>query len=401
MIPLDEARDHVFDRVTPLAPVPVGLDRARGLVVAEPVTAAEPVPAFVNTAMDGYAVRAADTVGAPVTLEVVGTVAAGDDPTVVVGPGQAVRIMTGAPLPEGADAVVMVELTRADERAGTVVVERPVEPGNHLRGVGEDVRPGDVVVASGTELRPGHLGVLASVGVFEVVAHPRPRVGVVSTGDELVDGPGPLRRGQIRDSNRRTLLALCEQAGFTAVDLGVARDDPGEIRATFERGLADCDALLSSGGVSMGAFDYVKVVLDEIAEMRWMQVAIKPAKPFAFGVAAGGVPIFGLPGNPVSSMVSYELFARPALRRLAGQRELDRRWVRAVAPEGLPRRPDGKTHFLRVVGGPDGTGRWTVHSAGGQGSHQLSVMAAADALAVVPDGPGIEPGGTVEVIPLD
>ncbi|RMH81770.1 MAG: molybdopterin molybdenumtransferase MoeA [Actinomyces sp.] len=400
MIPLDEARAHVLDRVAPLAPVAVGIDEALGLVVAEAVTASEAVPPFVNTAMDGYAVRAADTRGAPVTLTVVGTVAAGDDPTVVVGPGQAARIMTGAPLPDGADAVVMVELTRADDEAGTVVVETSVEPGNHLRGVGEDVQPGDRVIAAGTELRPGHLGVLASVGTFTVVAHPRPRVGVVSTGDELVDGPGPLRRGQIRDSNRRTLLALCARAGFEPVDLGLARDDPAALKEVFGRGLETCDAVLSSGGVSMGAFDYVKVVLDEIADMRWMQVAIKPAKPLAFGVA-NGVPVFGLPGNPVSSMVSFELFARPALRRLAGHSDIDRRRVRAVAPEGLTRRRDGKTHFLRVVGGPDETGRWTVRSAGGQGSHQLSVMAEATALAVVPDGEGVEPGGEVEIIPLD
>jgi molybdopterin molybdotransferase len=247
-------------------------------------------------------------------------------------------------------------------------------------------------------LTPGHLGVLASVGVDRIAVHRRPRVGVLSTGDELVTS-GPLGRGQIRDSNRPTLLALVREAGFEAVDLGVAADDEVSVTSAIERAVASCDAVLTSGGVSMGDLDYVKVVLDRIGDMRWMQIAIKPAKPFAFGLV-GEVPVFGLPGNPVSSMVSFELLARPALRRMAGHTELHRLSIDAVAPDGLRRSVDGKIHLARVVARQQG-GTWVVRSAGGQGSHQLAAMAAANALAVLPDGDGIEPGGSVPVLLLD
>jgi molybdenum cofactor synthesis domain-containing protein len=365
--------------------------------------ATEAVPPFANSAMDGYAVRAADTAGAPVELKVVGMIAAGASPDGSVGPGEAMRIMTGAPMPDGADAVVLVERTRTEGAVATI--EITVEPGTSTRGVGEDVAPGDVVVAPGTVLTPGHLGVLASVGVDRVTVHRRPKVGVLSTGDELVTS-GPLGRGQIRDSNRPTLLALLEQSGFEAVDLGVARDDEASVTAAIEAAVASCDAVLTSGGVSMGDLDYVKVVLDRIGDMRWMQVAIKPAKPFAFGVVGrrgGGeldaVPVFGLPGNPVSSMVSFELFARPALRKMAGHAQLRRLHVTAVAPDGLRRPADGKVHLTRVVATQEGDG-WVVRSAGGQGSHQLAAMAAANALALLPDGTGVEPGGTVEAMLL-
>lgn len=399
MIPLEEARDHVFDRVRRGPARALSLDEALGLVLAEPVVSTEAVPPFANTAMDGFAVRAADTVDAPVTLDVVGTVAAGEAAGFSVGTGQAARIMTGAPLPPGADAVVMVERTEYHETRGTVDIEIGVDVGNHVRHPGEDVRPGDLVFPAGTAIGPGHLGLLASIGVFEVVAHPRPRVGVVSTGDELVDGPGPLRVGQIRDSNRRTLLALLHNDGFEGVDLGLVRDDEEAIEKIFSQGAATCDAVMSSGGVSMGAFDYVKVVLDRIGDMRWMQIAIRPAKPFAFGMV-NAVPVFGLPGNPVSSMVSYELLAKPALRRMAGEPEPGPARVVAVSDDVLTHRRDGKTHFLRVWARHDERGRRIVGRSGGQGSHQLSAMARCDALAIVPDGAVIEPGDEVEIIPL-
>ncbi|MEZ5247544.1 MAG: molybdopterin molybdotransferase MoeA [Acidimicrobiales bacterium] len=399
MISLDEARSHVLDRVAPGVPRSVLLADAAGLVLAADVTAAEAVPPFDNTAMDGFAVVARDTDAAPVVLDVVGTVAAGSAAHEPMGPGQAMRIMTGAPMPPGADAVVMVERTNYDEANGRVEVEITVPPGNHVRAAGEDVRPGDLLYPAGTCLTAGHLGVLASVGIGEVDVVPRPVVGVLSTGDELVDDGGPLRPGQIRDSNRRTLLTLLRESGFDAVDLGLVRDDEAAIEAVFLDGAARCDAVLSSGGVSMGAFDYVKVVLDRIGDMRWMQIAIKPAKPFAFGLVAD-TPIFGLPGNPVSSMVSFELFARPALRRMAGQSVLHRPTRRAISVDPLGRHDDGKTHFLRVDGGPDETGRWHVHKLGGQGSHQLTAMAGATALAVVPDGIDVGAGDEVEIIPL-
>ena len=396
LVPLDEAQRHVLDRVEPLGPVDVPLADALGAVVAADVVATEAVPPFANSAMDGYAVRAADTAGAPVELRVVGMIAAGVAPEGSVGAGEAMRIMTGAPVPDGADAVVLVERTKTEGDRVTVEIE--VKAGTSLRDVGEDVMPGDVVAAAGTVLTPGHLGVLASVGVETVTVHRPPRVGVMSSGDELVER-GPLARGQIRDSNRATLLALLRESGFEGVDLGIVADDEKAVARALAHAVDECDAVLTSGGVSMGDLDFIKVVLDRLGDMRWMQVAIKPAKPLAFGTI-GKVPVFGLPGNPVSSMVSFELFARPALRRMAGHAELGRRRVRAVAPDGLRRHPDGKIHFVRVVAAQGEDGTWTVRSAGGQGSHQLSAMAAANALAEVPDGDGVAPGDDVRVILL-
>jgi molybdenum cofactor synthesis domain-containing protein len=399
VIPLDEARAHVLARCAPLSPETLRLTDALGCVTAEPVVSAEFVPPFDNTAMDGFAVRSVDTVGAPVDLTIVGTLAAGVAPERDVGEGEAIRIMTGAPVPAGADAVVMVERTRVSDDGATVTVEVAVEVGNHLRRAGDDIRPGDEVLGVGTELTPGHLGVLAGLGAESVVVTPRPRVGVFSTGDELVEAGRPLAPGQIRDSNRLTLVALVVQAGFVPVDLGLVVDDEDAIAAAVGEGVLRCDAVVTSGGVSMGDFDFVKVVLDRLGDMRWMQVAIKPAKPLAFGVVED-VPVFGLPGNPVSSMVSFELFARPALRQMAGHADLDRPTVRAVADEGLPRRPDEKTHFMRVTATYGDDARYHVRSAGGKGSHQLTAMADADALAVVPDGDGVEPGATVPVMLL-
>ncbi len=399
MISLDEAQSFVLDRVGALPQVAVPLADSAGLVLGADVVAAESVPPFTNSAMDGFALVASDTVGAPVTLRVVGTIAAGDHDCPTVAPGEAARIMTGAPLPPGADAIVKVERTKFDEAGSTVEIEIEVASGNHVRAAGEDVKPGDLVFEQGTLLRPGHLGVLAGIGHTIVDAYPRPCVGVISTGDELIDGGGPLQRGQIRDSNRLTLLALVRDSGFEGVDLGLVPDSESAITSALLEGAERCDAVISSGGVSMGAFDFVKVVLDRIADMRWMQIAIKPAKPFAFGLS-GTTPFFGLPGNPVSSMVSFELLARPALRKMAGHADWFRRRVEATTEIPLGHGPDHKTHFVRMAGGPDPSGRWTVRSAGGQGSHHLSAMARATALAVVPDGESIPAGGTCRIIPL-
>ncbi len=402
MIPLAEARAYVLARAETLPAERVGIERALGLVLAEPVCSAEPIPAFANTAMDGYALQAADTRDAPVTLEVVGTIGAGYDGDLQVGAGQAARIMTGAPIPDGADAVVKVELTSPAAGSGDRVnVEASVKPGNHIRHPGEDVAAGETVLEAGTTVTPGRVGLLAAVGAYEVAAYRRPRVGVLSTGDELADSAAPLRRGQIRDTNRRTLLSLVAEAGCDGVDLGIARDQPEDIERAFRAGVADCDAVLSSGGVSMGDFDYVKVVLDQIGDMRWMQIAIKPAKPFAFGLVEG-TPVFGLPGNPVSSMVSFELLAKPALRAMAGfaPADLGPATVRAVSDDDLGHRPDGKTHYVRVAATRDDQGVMHVARSGGQGSHQLAAMTRADGLAVVPDEAVVNAGDPVEVIVL-
>ncbi|MDE0116564.1 MAG: molybdopterin molybdotransferase MoeA [bacterium] len=400
MIPLSEAQERVLAGCDVLGEAVVGIGQARGLVTTETVVARELVPPFDNTAMDGFAVRSADVADAPVALAIAGTMGAGSAPAIAVGAGQAVRIMTGAVIPPGADSVVMVELTETSADGTEVTVVRSVPEGNHIRRAGEDLSVGQVVFGPGEVLTPGHLGVLASLGICEVRVHPRARVGVMSTGDELVDGPAPLVAGQIRDSNRHTLLALLAEAGCEPVDLGRTPDDEAEIAAGIRAGTEKCDALLTSGGVSMGDYDYVKKVLDEVGDMSWMQVAIKPAKPLAFGVVEG-IPVFGLPGNPVSSMVSFELFARPGLRKMMGHSPSTwhRQPVMGRVAERLRRRPDGKTHFARVRVEYD-DGEFSARSAGGQGSHQLSAMAAADALAVLPDGEGLGVGDAVSLLIL-
>jgi molybdenum cofactor synthesis domain-containing protein len=400
VISLDEARRHVLERVGRLPGARVSVDAARGLVLAEPVVAGEDVPPFDNTAMDGYAVRAADTAGAPVDLDVVTTLAAGADPAgVSVGAGQAVRIMTGAVIPDGADAIVMVEATEPLDGGSRVRVNATASVSEHVRRAGDDVHTGDVVADAGAVLTAVHLGVLASVGVTDVVAIRRPRVGILSTGDELVSGDALLRPGQLRDSNRHALGALVAADGFEAVDVGLVRDDKELLTDAITSASTSCDALLTSGGVSMGDFDEVKAVLSELADdMRWMQISIRPAKPFAFGTV-GSMPVFGLPGNPVSSLVSYELLARPALRKMMGfaAHQLDRPRLNATAAEPLRRHPDGKIHFARVVVSVE-DGSLVARSSGGQGSHQLAAMGAANALAVLPDGDGAATGDSVQVL---
>jgi molybdenum cofactor synthesis domain-containing protein len=280
-------------------------------------------------------------------------------------------------------------------------VRRAVAAGANVRAEGDDIRAGQTVFPAGTALAAGHLGVLASIGMRTVPVFPRARVGVLSTGDELVDGGEPLRPGQIRDSNRRTLLALLAEANCEAVDLGHARDEEAAVRGALTGGLERCDAVLTSGGVSVGDFDYVKVVLDELSggSFAWMQVAIRPAKPLAFGVVQGK-PVFGLPGNPVSSMVSFELFARPALRHMMGHDPAGRPQALAVADEPLTRRPDGKLHLVRVQARWGSDGRIHVRPLGGQASHHLHAMAEANALCLVPDGDGVGAGADVPALLL-
>jgi molybdopterin molybdotransferase len=405
VISLDDARQRILDAVAPLEPRPVALADARGLVLARGVVAAEMVPPFANTAMDGFAVRAADTANAsadvPATLRVVGELAAGVAPSVAVGPGEAIRIMTGAPMPAGADAVVMVERTQSS--GASVDILQAAQAGDHVRPAGGDLEIGQHVFEAGTRLTPAHLGVLASLDVREVPCHPRPRVGVCSTGDELV-AHGPLAPGMIRDSNRPMLLAVLADAGYEPVDYGIARDDEAALTETITRAVEECDALLTSGAVSMGDYDFVKVVLERLAGERpassyaWMQVAIKPAKPLAFA-SIGGVPVFGLPGNPVSSRVSFELLARPALRRLSGRADVLDTPVRAVARSPFRRRTDGRVHFDRVVVSYE-NGRYECERAGFQASNVLSGMAAATGLAILPDGDGAEAGAEVDVLLL-
>ncbi len=399
MIPLEDALDHIRTHVRPLGTERVGLDAGLRAVAAEDVRALWPVPPFDNSAVDGFAVPNSGTGPGRAELRIAGSVAAGDAGDVPVGPGTAVRITTGAPIPPGAVAVAMVEDAVVDEAAGTVVLEQAPLAGAHVRRAGEDLGAGDLTVAAGTTLGPAHLGLLASVGHGDVLVVRRPVVAVGSTGAELVEPGSPLRPGRIPDSNRQLLLANCRAAGLRTVDLGQAGDDVEEVEELLVRGARSADVVLTSGGVSMGEFDPVKVALARTEGARWMQIAIKPAKPFAFGMV-DGVPVLGLPGNPVSSAVSFELLVRPTLHLLGGGGLRSGPVVAAIAGPGLDRRRDGKVHYVRVrlERGPEG--RPVAHSAGAQGSHQLSGLAAADGLAVLPDGVGPSPGEAVDVLVL-
>jgi len=404
VIPLEEAQNRILATVPRLPTVTVALADALGLVSAEDLAATEPIPPFANTGVDGYAVRAADTAGAtpdsPVRLRVVDELPAGKAPTVPVGAGEAIRIMTGAPAPEGADAIVMVEDTTAEDAGSVVAISKEAKPGDHIRPAGGDLGVGDRAFPAGSVLGPAHLGVVASLGQPTVAVVRRPRVAVISTGDELVPPGEPLNIGQIRDSNRPMLMALVAQAGCEPVDFGIGVDDDAVITERLEKAAATCDAAVTSGGVSMGDYDIIKIVLRRIAEMNWWQVAIRPAKPLAFGMLSG-VPIFGLPGNPVSSHVSFELFARPALLQMMGQRRRFRPVTPAIAAHDMRRRVDGKLHLDRVTLRRDESGRLVAASAGGQASNVLSAMASSDGLALLPDGEGVAAGDTVDVLRLD
>ncbi len=399
MITLADAQRVVVGACPPLTPVEMPAIDAVGRVLADDVAAGEDVPPFANSAVDGYAVIAGDTAGAPVELVVAGELAAGaPPPTTSLSSGRSIRIMTGAPMPPGADAVVMVEDSeRLDGEKVRLSVA--VGPGTSVRAAGDDVRRGDVVFRAGTVVTPAVLGVLASINAQTVRVYPAVRVAVMSTGDELVTDGAPLAPGQIRETNQTMLAPLLRAAGCTVQTFGVVPDDEATLEQTLRTAAESADAIVTSGGVSMGDYDVVKAVLGRIAEMRWMQVAIKPAKPFAFGTI-DGVPVFGLPGNPVSSLVSFELLARPALRRMMGHADPFRSTVPAVADNGIRRRPDGKIHLVRVIATFGDDGRLHIEPVSAQGSHQLAATALANALAVVDDGDGIPPGADVPTILL-
>ncbi len=403
MIPLEDARQRVLSRCVRLAPTLVGVDDVYGLVLAAEVRSPENVPPFDNTAVDGYAVRSEDVVSAPMVLRVIGEIAAGAAPDVVVEAGTAVRIMTGAPLPEGCDAIVMVEDTERLNDGSEVKVVTAVSAGAGIRRAGSDITAGHELFSAGVEVTAAMTGVLSSCNVRTVSAHPRPRVAVLSTGDELVDDGGPLRIGQIRESNRTMLLRLVAEAGCTPIDYGIIRDDESTLEHALRDAASQCDAIVTSGGVSMGDYDVVKMVLSRIADMQWMQIAMKPAKPFAFGELSDGtrrVPIFGLPGNPVSSFVSFELIARPALRTMAGHPTMTafRSYATVVVDSDVRRKVDGKVHFDRVFAYWHDDGRLHVRRGDAQASHQLSASARTNALLEVPDGDGLSAGESARAL---
>ncbi len=433
LVSLDVARDAVLAAVPgPLEAEEVGVDEALGRVVASPVVSATDLPPWDNSAMDGYAIRSADvaaaTGDAPVRLDVIGEVRAGQAPAARVTAGTAVRIATGAPLPPGADAVVPVEETtpldaaghrgpRGREAAGPLpvacLVHRAVPDGGSIRRRGDDLRRGVVILEAGTRISTAGVAIIAGAGVPAVSVYRRPRVAVLATGDEVQPAGAPLSAAGIPDANGPGLRALVTAAGGRPIDLGIATDRLEDVVGRLAAVVDEADAIVVSGGVSVGPYDVVRLAFEAIGRIDLWRVAVQPGKPFAFGLAerSSGRPalLFGLPGNPVSSFVTFELFVRPALRRLAGHRALFRPTDRAVLREPVSK-SHGRRAFLRVVAErePDGRprrderGRIGVILAGGQGSHVLSALASADALAVVPEADDSLPAGAeVELWWLD
>jgi len=396
---VDEHLAEVLSVVQPLAPLELSLLDAHGCILAEDVVAKGPVPSFDNASMDGYAVRVADLATVPVTLPVTGDVAAGPASPLRVQPGLCVRIMTGAVMPAGADAVVPVEWT--DGGVAQVRIDRRPDAGAYVRRAGEDVVAGEVVLTDGSHLGSAQVGLAAAVGRSRLLVRPRPRVVVVSTGSELVEPGAPLAAGQIPDSNSIALTAAAVEAGAIAYRVGIVPDDPRRLLATLEDQLVRADVLITSGGVSVGAYDVVKEVLSRIGTVGFHKVAMQPGMPQGFGtIGPESTPVFGLPGNPVSALVSFEAFVRPALRRMLGAQVIERPRVSARTTAEL-RSPVGKRSFLRVwVEVRDGAR--VVSPVSGPGSHLIAGMARANALAVVPeDVERVADGSPVEVMLLE
>jgi molybdopterin molybdotransferase len=398
-------QEEILSAIFPLASTTLELAAAEGCVLAEDVTAAVALPSFDNSSMDGYAVLAADVAGAgaesPATLRVTGEIAAGDIGAYRLAPGTAIRIMTGARLPAGADAVVPVEWTDGGDEM--VAIRHLAEPGNAVRYAGGDAAEGETLLTAGARMRPMQIAVAASAGRKAVIVRPRPRVVVLSTGDELTEPGTPLVPGQIWDSNSYMIAAAAREAGAVAYRRSVVPDDPKGVLPVLEEQLAHADLLITTGGVSMGGeHDVIKAALRELGTVTFRKVAMQPGMPQGFGVigkggvgAKRGVPIFTLPGNPVSAYVSFQLFVRPALAALQGADDLSLPSVRAELT-GPVRSPSGRRSYLRGV--LDG-GQVTPLS--GQGSHQIAYLGRANALIIVPEWETQLPAGdTVDVLVL-
>jgi len=402
MLSVEEALERVLGAFHPLEPERVPILEALGRVLAGDVYAGVDVPPHANSSMDGYAVLAADTAGAgrraPSRLRVIGELAAGYVTGTAVAPGTAIRIMTGAPIPPGADAVVRVEDTAAEGEWVEVFAQVPV--GQYVRPAGEDVRRGELVLRRGTIVRPQEVGMLATLGQGQVPVTRRPRVAILATGDEVVEIDAPLAPGKIRNANSYSNAAQVVKHGGTPVMLGIARDRVEELTQKISAGLAQgVDLFLTSGGVSVGDFDLVKDVLAAEGEINFWRVRMKPGKPLAFG-RIGGVPVLGLPGNPVSVMVSFEMFVRPAILKMLGVTGWERPTVEATLMDGVKHK-DERRHYLRVrVEAHEGEHR--AYLTGGQGSGILSSMVKANGLAIIPeDWTHAEAGARVRVMMLD
>lgn len=397
---VDEYRDEILSGIGALSPIELPLSSAHGCVLAEDVAAPWPLPSFDNSSMDGYAVLAADVAAASdhdsVSLRVIDDVPAGYRSTESVSPGTAIRIMTGAPIPDGADAVVPVEGTDGGE--DVVVVSRSVNRGAYIRRAAEDVMTGQVVLTRGTPIGARQSAILAAVGCGHVLVHPRPRVAVISTGSELVDPGTPLRHGLISDSNSYLLVGAAVESGAHAWRVGPIADDAELFSRTIEDQLHRCDLILTSGGVSMGAYDTVKAVLSMLGTVEFSKVAMHPGMPQGHGfVGVDRVPIITLPGNPVSSYISFENFVRPVIRRMRGLTALLRPTIEAECSQPVTS-PEGKRQFARARFVSPGVVEPT---GAGQGSHVMGGLASAEALIVIPEGvSAVEAGDMVTVIDL-
>lgn len=390
---IDEATARILTAIQRLPAEKIPLIEAFGRVLAEDVISPVSLPPFANSSMDGYAVRAEDvttaTQNTPVQLRVTMDIPAGTAPTQALQPGEAARIMTGAPMPDGADAVVPVEQTDQNWRSGAdealseqVAIFSPVRAGDYVRPVGEDVKAGQTVLHAGTLLRAPEIGALAGIGIGQVPVVRKPRVAIVSTGDELVGVDEPLTPGKIRDSNSYTLYGLVLQYGGFPIRIPTARDTLEDVRRRFQEALdQQPDLIISSAGVSVGAFDVVRTVLDELGKVDFWRVNLRPGKPLAYGHLRG-VPFFGLPGNPVSAMVTFDVFVRPVLSKMLGRQDTPPT-VQAVVGESL--RSDGRRSYLRVTLSRE-NGHIVARTTGTQSSGALMSMVQADGLLIIPEG---------------
>ena len=386
------ARERVLERVAPLEVIEVPLDDVIGSVIARDVVAPHPMPRFDNSAMDGYALRSADAT-APRELELVGEIRAGDHTEVRVEPGTLVKIMTGAALPPGADAVIEVEET--EENGSRVAIRTAVAPGRNVRPAGDDFPEGALLVKRGVEVGPGEAALLASVGVTPVAVHRRPRVAVLVTGDELVDPDEVPAPGQIRDSNSIALSSLVTASGADLIAIERVPDTLEAHVAAFEQAATAADVIVSSGGVAVGDFDFVKDAVERLGSIDLWRVAMQPGKPVVLGDVRG-VPFLGLPGNPVSVHVSFEQFVRPALRKMRGCRSLLRPTIEATLAHDIEKRP-GRLHFVRVRLSR-GDGAWIATPTGAQGSHvQTSLVDCHGVARFAKDASRMAAGGPVEV----
>ncbi|MBE7533559.1 MAG: molybdopterin molybdotransferase MoeA [Chloroflexi bacterium] len=397
---VQEALTAVLAPLTILPPEPVALPDALGRVLAAPIIAQDNLPPFANSSMDGYAFIAADLVSAtddhPATLQVIGDIAAGSAPTIHITRGTAVRIMTGAPIPPGADAVIPVEDTNENWRdkarplPATIQINRPVKPGDYIRPPGGDIQAGQTVLQAGHIIRPQEIGLLAALGIAELLVVRRPLVGILATGDELIPITEPLQPGKIRNSNGYAQAAQVAALGAIPLSLGIARDSEADVRAKLQTGLdAGVDLFISSAGVSVGAYDVVKAVLEAEGNIGFWRVRMRPGKPLAYG-SYKGVPYIGLPGNPVSAMVSFERFARAAILKMAGHTQLERLQVLAELQEEME--SDGRESYIRAIVTKHSNG-YIATPTGSQDSHMLTSLVRANALLIIPEGVRHVPAG--------